>query len=98
MLKATAALGAAFLCLLLSAPAAARQVPCGERAAIMTRLAAGYGERPVAMALDARGRVLEVLAAPSGTWTMLVSTPGGMNCLIASGIAWEPLTPLGDPS
>ena len=68
-----------------------QRVPCGERTAIMSHLESGYSEKPVAMGLDAQGRVLEVLAAPSGTWTMLVSTPGGLTCLIASGVAWEEL-------
>ena len=80
----------------LAAPTAAsaqeqQRVPCGERTAIMSHLEDGYSEKPVAMGLDAQGRVLEVLAAPSGTWTMLVSTPGGLTCLIASGVAWEEL-------
>lgn len=81
--------------LVASASASAQQqqqrVPCGERTAIMSHLEDGYSEKPVAMGLDAQGRVLEVLAAPSGTWTMLVSTPGGLTCLIASGVAWEEL-------
>ncbi len=80
--------------LVASAAASAQEqqrVPCGERTAIMSHLEDGYSEKPVAMGLDAQGRVLEVLAAPSGTWTMLVSTPGGLTCLIASGVAWEEL-------
>lgn len=80
--------------LVASTAASAQQqqrVPCGERTTIMDHLEDGYSEKPVAMGLDAQGRVLEVLAAPSGTWTMLVSTPGGLTCLIASGVAWEEL-------
>lgn len=80
--------------LVASTAASAQQqqrVPCGERTAIMSHLEDGYSEKPIAMGLDAQGRVLEVLAAPSGTWTMLVSTPGGLTCLIASGVAWEEL-------
>lgn len=68
------------------------RVPCGERTAIMSHLEDGYSEEPVAMGIDAQGRVLEVLAAPDGkTWTILVSSPGGLTCLIASGVAWERL-------
>ena len=66
-----------------------QRVPCGERTAIMDHLADTYAEKLVAMGLDARGRVLEVTAAEGGTWTMFVTTPGGLTCLIASGIAWE---------
>lgn len=68
------------------------RVPCGERTAIVGHLKDVYGEDFVAMGLDAQGRVIEVLAAPNGgTWTMLVSTPGGLTCLVGSGVAWEDL-------
>ena len=68
---------------------AQQRVPCGDRTAIMDHLADTYAEKLVAMGLDARGRVLEVTAADGGTWTMFVTTPGGLTCLIASGVAWE---------
>ncbi len=82
-----------------TALAQARRVPCGERAKIVMQLEQGYAEKPIAIALDSQGRILEVLAAPSGTWTMLVSTPGGMTCLVASGVGWEDLpTVAADPA
>jgi len=87
----TAAALASALVASTGASAQQQRVPCGERTAIMSHLEDGYSEKPIAMGLDAQGRVLEVLAAPSGTWTMLVSTPGGLTCLIASGVAWEEL-------
>ena len=68
---------------------AQQRVPCGDRTAIMDHLKDGYAETVVAMGLDAQGRVLEVMAADGGTWTMLVTSPGGLTCLIASGVAWE---------
>ncbi len=85
----TAAL--ATVCLAPPAHGQAQRVPCGNRDAILSHLDDGYSEKPSAMGIDAQGRVLEVLSAPSGTWTMLVSTPGGLTCLIASGVAWEEL-------
>lgn len=66
-----------------------QRVPCGDRNAILEHLKDGYSEGIRHMGLDAQGRVLEVVTSSSGTWTMLVSTPGGLTCLIASGIAWE---------
>ncbi|MGI9489291.1 MAG: hypothetical protein ACR2RF_26065 [Geminicoccaceae bacterium] len=68
-----------------------QRVPCGDRTAIIDHLKDGYSESVTAMGLDSQGRVLEVLTAQSGTWTMLISTPDGRTCLIASGIAWEEL-------
>lgn len=77
---------------MISTPSLAQQrVPCGERDAIISHLDEAYSEGVNHIGLDAQGRVLEVLTAPSGTWTMLVSTPGGLTCLIASGVAWENL-------
>ncbi len=93
---------AAFLSATLVSPTALAQAwgaPCGERAQIVMQLEQGYAEKPIAIALDSQGRMLEVLAAPSGTWTMLVSTPGGMTCLVASGVGWEDLpTVAADPA
>lgn len=68
-------------------------VPCGDRAAMLVHLEDGYSEKVVAMGLDAQGRMMEILAAPSGTWTMLVTTPGGLACLIASGKEWQGIIP-----
>lgn len=71
----------------------ARRAPCGDRNKIIAHLNEGYGEVPVSRGLDAAGRVVEVLAAPSGSWSLLVSMPSGLTCLAASGVAWEDLKP-----
>lgn len=89
-----------FLAIVATARAQPPRVPCGERAALLFHLLDGYSEKPVAMGLDARGRVLEVLAAPSGTWSLLVTRPGGPTCLVMSGEGWEAIAPSdpGDPA
>jgi len=73
---------------LLSLPAMA-QVVCSERGKSLDRLATGYKESPVAMGLASNGSVLEVLAFTDGTWTIIVTTPAGRSCVVASGEAWE---------
>ena len=72
----------------LSLPAMA-QVVCSERGKFLERLASGFEETPVAMGLASNGSVLEVLASDDGTWTIIVTTPKGRSCVVASGEAWE---------
>jgi len=39
--------------------------------------------------LVGNGSVLEVLASKTGSWTILVTQPSGLLCVVASGEAWE---------
>lgn len=65
---------------------------CGPRELVVTRLAEGYGETRQSMGLGANNAVIEVFASDeSGTWTIIVTTPNGMTCLVASGQAFEEL-------
>lgn len=81
---------AAVLLLMLCARVAEGQVVCHERAETLDYLRQNYAEVPVAIGLANNGAVLEVLAAPDGkSWTILLSTPEGHTCPVASGIDWE---------
>ncbi|MGP1395108.1 MAG: hypothetical protein ACTS3R_06315 [Inquilinaceae bacterium] len=71
------------------APAPPSGYPCGDRTAIMTQLQDKFSEQPVSIGLDSQGRMIEVLAAPSGTWTILMTMPTGVSCLIGSGLNFE---------
>jgi len=62
---------------------------CGERGSLMKQLKGKYSELPKSMGLAANGSVLEVLTADTGTWTILVTTPQGVTCMIAAGEHWE---------
>lgn len=65
---------------------------CAPRAAVVDRLATGYGETRQSMGLGANNQVVEVFAsAETGTWTITVTTPAGLTCLVASGQAFEEL-------
>jgi hypothetical protein len=71
-------------------PAAAQPRPiCGERSKILQHLDTSYREKPQALGLSADGGVLEVLASPNGSWTILISYPNRPTCMIAAGQAWE---------
>jgi hypothetical protein len=76
-----------------AAPALAATVPaaCAEHDEAFAHLEAKYGERVVAGGLASNGGHLEILVSPDGkTWSVMLTMPNGLTCLIASGEAWEP--------
>jgi len=63
---------------------------CGPREMVLQRLSEGFGEARQSMGLGANNAVVEVYASlETGTWTITVTMPGGMTCLVASGRAFE---------
>lgn len=84
----------------LTSPAAAQQTAnCAPRATVLERLSSKYGETLQASGLGGNHSVVELFAAPeSGTWTITVTMPNGLTCLVASGESYEPhLKPAGFP-
>ena len=76
---------------------------CAPREVVVERLAERYRETRQSMGLGANSAVVEVFASrETGTWTITVTTPQGMTCLVASGQAFQtlndPLPPAGDPT
>ncbi len=70
-------------------PASAQTVSCGERQAILDTLKDRYHEGRTAYGVTADGRLLEVFSGPSGSWTLLMTQPGGKSCLMSSGEGWR---------
>lgn len=89
-------LGAALAAFIVSSPvpglvsSAAAQQACEVRSKLVERLAAKYKETSVAMGLASNGKLVEVLTDNDGnTWTIIVTTPEGMSCLVATGESWR---------
>jgi len=77
---------------------------CAERDSVVERLTAKYGETRQSIGLAANNQVLEVFASQdTGTWTITITNPHGLTCLVAAGRGFErleeELTPAmqGDP-
>jgi len=72
---------------------------CAAREGLLTQLEQKYGEVPVAIGVTGE-RLVELLTAKDGmTWTIILTSPKGVSCLIASGEGWRPLVPVStDPS
>ena len=76
-------------------PASSSQVSdsnsqCMSHAEITRQLRTNYSEMPGALGLSTNGTVFEIFSAVDGTsWTIVVTMPNGMSCLLAEGEAWE---------
>lgn len=71
--------------------AAQEAIPaCAARATIVSHLFTKYGETPIGVGLAHNGRLIEVLSRPDGaTWTIIISMPNGVSCLLAAGESWS---------
>lgn len=74
--------------LLVAASDVAGQAMCGPRDQLVRHLSTSFGEIPTGSGLMGNGALLETLTSPSGTWSILVTKPGGASCLVASGEGW----------
>jgi len=74
----------------LPMPTDAQQLHCLERARVLDMLETRFGETRRAMGVADGNAVLEVFASQtSGNWTITVTLPNGMTCLLASGHGFE---------
>jgi hypothetical protein len=86
------AAGALSTLLSIPTPGFAAATPCGARAEVLKQLSKKFKEAPVAVGLSSGGQLIEVLTSDSGsTWTIIVSQPNGMSCLVADGESWQQL-------
>ncbi len=85
------ALSLGFAALILVTQAHAETQPqCAPRANVLAQLAQTYGETRQSMGLAANNMVMEMFAsAASQSWTIIVTTPQGETCLVASGQGYE---------
>ena len=82
-------------------PGGGQQMLCGNRAEIVSQLGQKYGETRRSMGLTGRRGVVELFAsAETGSWTILLTSPQGVTCLMAAGEAFEadPVTAAGNPA
>jgi hypothetical protein len=84
-------LGAALA--VLSAPALAAPQQCNQRDEVLKLLSHKYSEAPVAFGVTNNGGLVEVLtstpSAKDDTWTIIITTPQGVSCLVAAGEGWR---------
>ena len=72
----------------------AQNFNCDDRGKVLRHFEKSYSEVPVAFGLANNSVVLEVLSSREGeTWTIIVTSPQGISCLMASGTDWEMMFP-----
>ena len=62
---------------------------CAERSTVLAGLEKKYQEEPIHMGLASNGYVMEVLVSPSRSFTIIMTRPNGLSCVMAAGEAWE---------
>lgn len=88
--RATFTLATAVTVLTVPGMAVAAPMLCSARTDVLTKLASKYHERPSSAALTSDGRLLEVLKSDNdATWSILITTPKGVSCLVAAGQSWQ---------
>jgi hypothetical protein len=86
------ALSLGFAGVLLATHSAQAQSQCGPRAGVVAQLADQFGETRRSMGLAANTTVMEVYANDeTGTWTIALTMPDGVTCLVAAGQSFETL-------
>ncbi|MDD7973746.1 hypothetical protein [Roseinatronobacter alkalisoli] len=79
------------------APPAAAQTICGPRLAIANWLTSSFSEARTAVGLIGQDRALELwVAEDTHSWTILVTRPDSISCVVASGTNWTALKPDGE--
>lgn len=82
------ALGSTAALLVASQPAASQMV-CGNRVEIVDALQEGHSEQRTAAGISGNGGLVELFTGEKGSWTLLMTIPGGPTCLIGAGEEWE---------
>ena len=58
---------------------------CAQRSDFIAFLKDHFGEIEVGQGLSSSGHLVEVFVAPAGSWTILLSRPDGLSCLVDAG-------------
>jgi dipeptide/tripeptide permease len=84
------ALSLGFAAVILAAEAARAAPQCALRMQVLDTLAQKYGETRRSLGVAADQTVMELFAsAETGSWTLTVTLPSGMTCLVAAGQNYE---------
>ncbi|MBB3455869.1 hypothetical protein FHT86_004168 [Rhizobium sp. BK313] len=72
-----------------SSAASQAMLTCAERVDIVAFLDAQYSEKLSAVGQLDPKTIVEIFAAESGSWTMMITNVSGRSCIILFGQNWE---------
>lgn len=67
---------------------------CRTHAEIEAKLLSDFGERKLGHGISADGSLVELFAAPGGTFTVVKTSPSGVSCIVDFGEIWQTLNAL----
>ena len=67
---------------------------CRTHTEIETKLLGTFGEKKLGHGISADGSLIELFAAPGGTFSVVKTSPGGTSCIVDFGEIWQVLNPL----
>ena len=74
----------------IAAPSIAQaQTVCAQRESIITQLKKQFGESERGVGLSGAEALVEIWSSEkTGTWTIVMTRPNGITCVMASGESW----------
>ncbi len=69
------------------------QSMCGPHEEMIKNLAGKYKEVRAGLGLAGDGNVVELYVGEDGSWTVLVTKPIGLTCMVAAGQDWQIMAP-----
>lgn len=92
MLRIAFVTAAAALWLAMPSSAQAQAPTCVKRTELIKHLANKFHETPAAVGVADNGTLLEVFVSTTNeTWTVAVTLPNGLACMLATGQQWQDL-------
>ena len=70
-------------------PGVAQQRSCMPRGGADDKLRSEYGEKVLGHGVSSDGTLVEIFLAPSGTFTVIKTTPAGLSCVVDFGEGWQ---------
>lgn len=90
-MRTTLILAAVLSAALFALPVKA-QPQCNTHDEVQSQLAKKYNEHPISAGVTHNGGLIEVYATEDGaTWSIVISGPNGVSCLVSSGEGWRAL-------
>jgi len=73
----------------LCTPAVAQSVPCAARERVLSYVIDTRREQRLATGTAQSGATIDLFAAESGSWSLVLHLPDGRACLLANGTGFE---------
>lgn len=73
----------------LAASTPIAEIICAPTGEMTRKLSREFGTRPTAWGTRGPGQVMQVWAAETGEWSLVVSYATGTSCIVAMGENWE---------